>query len=264
TVGATRRPPMREDDERVVVEAIVAPGSAIQRPLAGLALTSRFGVVPLGVHRHGHVAGADLGSTQLRPADTGLLDGTASGLAALAGEGDFINISETRSRPFRRTQAPLAIGALAGVVILAAFDVMDIGALAMIAVALILITRCIDLDEALQSIDGPVLILIFAMLAFGIGLQNSGAMTMIVGTLGPLLADAPPFVVLLGIYLITSTLTEMVTNNAVAVILTPLAIGLAGQIGLDPRPFVIAVMFGASAAFATPIGYQTNTLVYGA
>src|SRR5690606_37725552 len=91
-----------------------------------------------------------------------------------------------------------------------------------------------------------------------------GAVELIVGGITPYLADMPPMVTLVAIYFVTSLLTEIVTNNAVAVILTPIAIGLATQMGVDPRPFVVAVMFGASASFATPIGYQTNTLVYGA
>ena len=102
------------------------------------------------------------------------------------------------------------------------------------------------------------------MLAFAIGLDQAGTIELVVSWLAPVLQDASPFVLLIGIYLLTSLLTEMITNNAVAVILTPIAIGLAVQLGHDPRLYVIAVMFGASATFATPIGYQTNTLVYGA
>ena len=102
------------------------------------------------------------------------------------------------------------------------------------------------------------------MLIVGAGLQHTGAVAVMVDALVPLIQGLPPVVTLAAIYLITSVLTETVTNNAVAVIVTPIAIGLATQLGLDPRPFVVAVMFGASASFATPIGYQTNTLVYGA
>ena len=97
----------------------------------------------------------------------------------------------------------------------------------------------------------------------GAGLEAAGSVELIVSYAQPLLANAPPFVVILSIYLLASTLTELVTNNAVAVILTPIAIQLGLALGLDPRPLVVAVMFAASAAFSTPIGYQTNTLVYG-
>jgi di/tricarboxylate transporter len=149
-------------------------------------------------------------------------------------------------------------------VFLAAFGLMDISVLAMLAVAGILLLRCMDGDEAWHSIEGSILILIFAMLIVGAGLRNTGAVEIVVGWLAPLFAMAPPFVTLLLVYLLASVLTEMISNNAVAVLVAPIAIGLALQLGIEPRPFVVAVMFGASASFATPIGYQTNTLVYGA
>ena len=102
------------------------------------------------------------------------------------------------------------------------------------------------------------------MLVVGLGLQNTGAVALLVGWLSPPIAGLPPFLALLSVYLLASALTETVTNNAVAVVFTPIAIGLSQSTGLDPRSLVVAVMFGASASFATPIGYQTNTLVYGA
>jgi len=101
------------------------------------------------------------------------------------------------------------------------------------------------------------------MLAVGAGLQHSGAMALIVHLMVPVLKTLPPFFVIWSIYLLTSILTELVSNNAVAVVITPIAIGLAAALGIDPRPLVVAVMVAASASFATPIGYQTNTLVYG-
>lgn len=149
-------------------------------------------------------------------------------------------------------------------VILAALGIADIGILAMIAVATILLLRCIDADEAWGAIEGSILVLIFAMLIVGKGLENAGSVALIVDTVAPVLKTMSPLVALLAVYFLASLLTELVTNNAIAVLLTPIVIGLAQQMGLDPRAFVVAVMFGASASFATPIGYQTNTLVYGA
>jgi di/tricarboxylate transporter len=102
------------------------------------------------------------------------------------------------------------------------------------------------------------------MLMIGLGMQRSGAIDLVARSVAPHLVDTSPLVTLLIVYLLTSTLTETITNNAVAVVMAPIVIGLAGQIGIDPRPLVVAVMFAASASFATPIGYQTNTLVYGA
>ncbi len=173
-------------------------------------------------------------------------------------------MSETPARAFRRNKAPIALGVLASVVILAALFDLPIQLLAIIGVGLVLITQCIEPEEAWSSIDGNTIVLIFAMLAFGKGLENAGTVQLMVSAMQPMLINASPLVILISLYALTSVLTEMVSNNAVAVILTPLAIALAAAIGIDPRPLVMAVMFGASASFATPIGYQTNTLVYGA
>ena len=262
-VGLRRGPDIAA--ESVVVEAVVAPlkASAGER-IADLPLGRRYGVRVLGAHRHRHIPGPDLENVRLRPADKLLLEGPAEGFDALAEEADLVSVSRPSGRAFRRGKAPIAVLALAGVVILAALNVMDIGILAMLAVAAILVLRCIDGEEAWGSIEGSILILIFAMLIVGAGLANTGAVELIVRYLAPFLTDVPPVVALVVVYFVASILTELVTNNAVAVILTPIVIALAAQMGIDPRPLVVAVMFGASASFATPIGYQTNTLVYGA
>ena len=262
-VGLRRGPDIAA--ESVVVEAVVAPlkASAGER-IADLPLGRRYGVRVLGAHRHRHIPGPDLENVRLRPADKLLLEGPAEGFDALAEEADLVSVSRPSGRAFRRAKAPIAVLALAGVVILAALNLMDIGILAMLAVAAILVLRCIDAEEAWGSIEGSILILIFAMLIVGAGLANTGAVELIVRYLAPFLTDVPPVVALVVVYFVASILTELVTNNAVAVILTPIVIALAAQMGIDPRPLVVAVMFGASASFATPIGYQTNTLVYGA
>jgi di/tricarboxylate transporter len=164
---------------------------------------------------------------------------------------------------YRGTRAPIALGVLSAVVLLAAADAAPIVALALSGVAIVLLTRCIDAKEAWASIDAEVLVVIFSMLIVGMGLREAGSVRLIVASVEPLLLNAGPFVLLLGIYAVTSALTEAVTNNAVAALMTPLVIELAGELGRDPRPLVVAVMFAASASFATPIGYQTNTLIYG-
>ncbi|TKT77522.1 SLC13 family permease [Aquamicrobium sp. LC103] len=251
--------------ETVAVEAVVAPHRATAgERLVDLPLGRRYGIRVLGAHRHRHVPGPDLEGVRLRPADKLLLEGPPDNFEALTEDADLVSISRPSARPYRRGKAPIALFALGVVVLLAALDVMDIGILAMLAVAAILVLRCIDNDEAWGSIDGSVLVLIFAMLIIGAGVEKSGGVQLIVESVTPHLAGMSPFVTLVVVYAITSILTEVVTNNAVAVLVAPIAIGLAAQLGVDPRPFLIAVMMGASASFATPIGYQTNTLVYGA
>jgi len=112
-------------------------------------------------------------------------------------------------------------------------------------------------------VDGRLIAMIFAMLAVGEGLDNAGAVKLIVDAVAPFLKGLPPFMALAAVYFLGLVMTEFLSNNAVAVIFTPIAMQLAVTLGLDPRPFAVAVMFSASVAFATPIGYQTHMMVYG-
>jgi len=250
--------------ETTTVEALISPGcQMVGRSLRGLHLRRRYGVYPLAVHRRNQNLGTDLGDIVIQVGDTLLLEGDAGDIQTMSHDLQLVDLTKPEARSFRRSYAPLVILTLAGVVILSALGVAPIFALGMVAVALVLITRCIDAEEAFASVDGRLLVLIFSMLAIGAALQESGAVALLANAVAPYLMGLPPFLVVWAIYLLTSVLTELVSNNAVAVVVTPIAIALAGSLGIDPRPLVVAVMVAASASFATPIGYQTNTLVYG-
>ncbi|WP_298920150.1 SLC13 family permease [uncultured Roseobacter sp.] len=250
--------------ETTTVEVLITPGCRmVGRLLGSMRLRRRYGVYPLAVHRRNQNIGRQLDDLIVRVGDTLLLEGAPADIQRLAADMDMVDVSQPSVRAFRRSHAPIAIAALVGIVLLAAFNVAPILLLAVLAVALVLVTGCIDADEAFSFVDGRLLALIFAMLSVGAALQHSGAVAMIVDAVSPALMSLPPSLVVLVVFLMTSTFTEIVSNNAVAVIMTPLAIGLATALGLDPRPLVVAVMIAASCAFATPIGYQTNTLVYG-
>ncbi|TNF21175.1 MAG: SLC13 family permease [Rhodobacteraceae bacterium] len=248
-----------------VVEVLVGPNTrALHKVIGRLHWRRRFGVYPMALHRGGTALDMRLSMMRLAVGDTLLLDGTADDIARLVEEERLIMLSPVAARAFRRSRAPIAIATMAAVVVLAALNVAPILTLALVGVAIVFLTKCIDADEGIGSIDGRLLLLIVSMLTLGSALEQSGALTLIVEGVSPLLATARPIVALLLVYALTSILTELVTNNAVAVLMAPIAAGIALQLGLDPRPFVVAVMFGASASFATPIGYQTNTLVYSA
>jgi len=250
--------------ETTTVEVLVTPGCRmIGKSLGNLRLRRRYGVYPLAVHRKNQNIGRQLDDLIVRVGDTLLLEGAPEDVRRLAVDMEMVDVSRPSARAYRRSHAPLAIVALIGLVALAGMGVAPIFLLAVLAVALVLITRCIDAEEAFGFVDGRLLTLIFSMLAIGTALEASGAVRMIAEGLAPWLAKLPPFLIVWVIYLLTSLLTELVSNNAVAVVLTPIAIGLAQVMGLDARPLVVAVMVAASASFATPIGYQTNMLVYG-
>jgi di/tricarboxylate transporter len=250
--------------ETTTVEALITPGcKMIGRSLGSLRLRRRFAVYPLAVHRRNQNIGRQLDDLIVKVGDTLLLEGAPADIQRLSIEMDMVDVSKPSARAFRRSHAPVVIAALIGLVTLAAFGVAPIFLLSILAVSLVLITRCIDAEEAFSFVDGRLLALIFSMLAIGAALEASGAVSLIANAIAPSLANLPPFLIVWAIYLLTSVLTELVSNNAVAVVVTPIAIGLATAIGIDPRPLVVAVMVAASASFATPIGYQTNMLVYG-
>ena len=250
--------------ETTTVEVLITPGcKMVGRNLGGLRLRRRFGVYPLAVHRRNQNIGRQLDDLVVRVGDTLLLEGAPADIQRLSQEMQMVDVSQPSARAFRRGHAPIAVLAVLGVVVLAGLGVAPILPLSLVAVAVVLLTRCIDADEAFSFIDGQLLALIFAMLAIGAALEHTGAVALVVNAVAPLLQGLAPFMIVWAIYLLTSLLTEMISNNAVAVVVTPVAIGLSQAMGVDPRPLVVAVMLAASCSFATPIGYQTNMMVYG-
>ncbi len=250
--------------ETKTVEVLITPGCRmIGRTLGAMRLRRRYGVYVLAVHRRNQNIGRQLDELVVRVGDTLLLEGSPADIQKLAADMDMVEVAQPSGRAYRRSHAPIAIASLIGIVLLAALGVAPILMLSIIAVAVVLATRCIDADEAFSFVEGRLLALIFAMLAIGAALESSGAVELIINAIAPSLGMLPPFLIVWAVYLLTSVLTELVSNNAVAVVVTPIAIGLAQAVGVDPRPLVVAVMLAASASFATPIGYQTNMLVYG-
>lgn len=246
------------------VEVLITPGCRmIGRSLGELRLRRRYGVYVLAAHRRNQNIGRKLDDLVVAVGDTLLLEGSHEDIARLAEDQELVDVSHPTARPYRRRQAPIAMAVLLGVVVLSALDVAPIMLLSFLGVVIILVLRCIDADEAFEFIEGRLLAMIFGMLAVGEALDQAGAVDLIVTTATPYLAELPGWAVIAAVYILGLVLTEFLSNNAVAVILTPIAIELGRQLGYDPRAFAVAVMFSASVAFATPIGYQTHMMVYG-
>ncbi len=262
--AGVKQPDTPMDDEHTrLVQLVIGPAHrSVGKTLPNLPFLSRVPARVLGLSRPRHIAGPFLSSARIRHGDNLLVQTDDVSIMTLQENADLVHLQEPDSRAYRRRRAPIAIGTLALIVIGATIGILPIAALAMIGVAVVLLTRCIDSEEAWDALDGNVLVLIFAMLAVGKGLENAGTVQLIVETILPLLNMIPPLALIIAVYSLTSLLTETATNNAVAVIMTPLVIGIAEQTGVDVRSLLVAVMFGASASFATPVGYQTNTLVY--
>ena len=252
-------------ERTVTMEASVGPNSHLRgKPIKDLKLRRKYGVYLMAVHRQEQNISRDLPEVRLQFADTVLLEGPPEGLRRLMQDGGIVNLAEPAEQAMRRSKAPIALATIAVVMILAALGVMPIAGLAVIGAVVVMMTGCVEADEAYEAIDWPILFLIFGMLGMSLGMQETGAAKLIVETMVGLMQGLGPLAVLAAVYLLTNLLTEMVTNNAVAILIGPIVIALALELGYDPRPFIITVMFAASASFATPIGYQTNTFVYGA
>ncbi|MFN4090022.1 MAG: SLC13 family permease [Alphaproteobacteria bacterium] len=254
-----------EARQTTVMEGIVGPRSRLAGYRIGeLNFRRLYGVYILAVHRRGADLSAGFQDVRLEFGDTLLLEGPPEGLRRLFDRRVLVNLTQPGERPLRRSKAPIALGAVFAVMAVSALELLPIEAAALIAAVFVVAAGCLTADEAYASIHWNILFLIFGMLGVGLAMEKSGAVAIIVAAALPYLGLLGPLAVLAGIYLLTSLLTEMVSNNAAAILLTPIAIAVAQQLGADPRPFVMAVLFAASASFATPIGYQTNTFVYSA
>lgn len=250
-----------------VVEAIIGPHSSlIGSSVRDSHVRRRYGVLVTAVHRRGVELEEGYQDVTLAFGDTLLIEGPERNLVQLQDDEDFLSLSETSVQAPRRSRVFLAVGILAAVVLLSAFEMMAITSAALIGAVLVILTRCVDAKDAYRSIEWPILFLIYAMLSIGRAMETTGGAELIAKSLVGSMSGMGmgPLWILAGIYLLSSVLTELVTNNAVAILLTPIVIAIAASLEVDARPFIVAIMFGASASFITPIGYQTNTYVYGA
>lgn len=260
-----------EQREALLIEGMVGPDSDLAgRTLPELTFRQRFNSMILAIHRRGANITSHLETHPLQFGDTLLVEGTKEGINRLMAERGFVTLSEPKEQPFRRERAPVAIAAMIGFIGLGAFGVLPTFTLAFLAALTVVVGGCVSPRDAYEAIEWRIIFLIIGMLGVGSAMQSSGAAETIANSLagGVNALSIPdawhPYVLLAVVYLLASMFTEMVSNNAVGVLLTPIAYNLAVSSGYSAIPFIIAVMFGASASFTTPIGYQTNTYVYGA
>lgn len=248
-----------------LVEAVVSRSS----PMLGKTLRegnfrARYDAAVLAVHRHGEKLKTGLGLLELKPGDTLLLLAGPDFLKRWNQSRDFYLISKVGNLPvLNRKKTVVSLLCLLGMVTLSAFGIMDILEAAILSVMALLLTRTITVVEARRSIELNVLIVIAASLGISMALQKTGAAAFLASWVINHVLFLGPIGLLAAIYLVTSVMTEVITNNAAAALVFPIAISTAAQANLDPIPFVIAVAVAGSASFATPIGYQTNMMIYG-
>ncbi len=252
-------------DDTITMEGVVAPGSfLIGQFVDGFNKADSYHAQIIALHRHNSQISKDFNTVKLSVGDTVLIKGEEAELARLFAHDQLTNLSKPQHEPFHKQHAPIAIVALFAAIGLATLDILPIAGGAFIAAVAVMFTGCIKVQDAYKALQGSVLFLIYAMLAISIAMEKTGALKLLVDSIMTVARDLPPAVIISILYLLTSCITEVFSNNAAAVMLTPIAVGMAQSMGVDPRAFAVAIMFGASASFATPVGYQTNTLVFNA
>lgn len=251
-------------NDRNLVEAVVAPSN----PLNGLTIKdgefrNRFGAVVLAVSRDGERLKKKVGDIRLRTGDILLLEAARDFTSRFRSSNDFLLVSTLSSNGKPNTEkAWIAWLILAGMVLLAATSVLTMFKAAFLAAGAMVVFKCCKLTDARRSIDWQVLIVIAAALGIGNALQVTGIAEQLAGGFITMMGLSP-YTALVATYIITWILTEMITNNAAAALIFPLAVSVAASLGVNAMPFIMIVIFAASASFATPIGYQTNLMVMG-
>jgi di/tricarboxylate transporter len=250
--------------ERCLVEAVVGPEFfGLDQTIRESRFRSRFRAAILSVCRQGHRLDGKIGDIRLQMGDTLLMEASDDFVSQYRSRRDFLLVSAlNESTPPDFDKAPVAIGTLLLMVLASAAGLVSILEASIIAAGMMLASRCVSVSRARRNVDLSVLIVIASSFALGAAMVKTGNARLIAE--GLLFSDAiTPWQALILMYLITVLVTELITNNAAAVLMFPVAMSLAEQLGVSYMPFVIAIMFAASASFITPLGYQTNLMVYG-
>ena len=253
------------ENTSIILELIIPPQSSlVGSRLEESRLYRDSNVHIIAIQRSGlHYTEQKLKDIQLRNGDILLIWCPESHLVNLRAETDLIIVEDVHHELVHKHKARRAFLIFSGMILAASTGVADIMLCAMAAVLLMLLTGCLQLRDAYRGIQGSVLLLIIGTFALGAAMEKTGASKYYAGAFLELLSGSGPVVILAGIMLVTSISTQMLSNNATAILMLPIAISAAVELGVNPKSFIIAVCFGASACFATPIGYQTNLLVYG-
>lgn len=257
--------PLIAEDQQLA-EVVVVPGS----PLAGSTLKNvrfidHFKLVAIALHRGGKAIDLyrKLGNVSLHVGDVLLVQGPRENIAKMKKQGDLLILDATTDLPHSE-KAPIALLIMASIIIFAATGILPIAVSALCGVILMLLTRCMNWKDASLALSTQVVLIVVASLALGEALLSTGGADYLAETFVAIFSGAPPVVILSGLMLLLAILTNVVSNNAAAVIGTPIAISVANQLNLSPEPFVIAVLFGANMSYATPVAYKTNLLVMNA
>ncbi len=249
-------------ERRVIAEAVVAPASRLDgRTLAQTGFRAETGCSVLGIQRRSRMIRASISSLRIEAGDVLLVMGSGSNVTGLRNNRDVLLLEWSATDVPMTELAPKALAVFGVIVSLAAFQIIPIVVAAMLGVVGMLVTGCLNVRQAARAIDRRVFTIVGAALALGAALSATGGASFIASGVVDGLEGAPTAVILSGFFLVIAVLTNVLSNNATAVLFTPIAVSIAAKLGVDPMPFIVAVIFGANCSFATPMGYQTNLLV---
>lgn len=252
-----------EHAERRLVEAVVSPHcAAVGQRIRDARFRDQYGAVVLAVARHGERIEGNLGTITLRAGDTLLLEARPAFVSRQRFAKDFLLVNDLQTEPLRHEKAYVAWSILIGVVLLAGTGVISMLNASLLGACLMVISGCCSISTAERSLDLKVLITIGAAFALGIALKKTGVAALLANSVLALSAGEA-WLMLVMVYFCVSVLTEVITNNGAAILMLPIALTITEQAGVAHEPFVLAIMMAASASFATPLGYQTNLMVYG-
>ncbi len=253
-----------EDENIILVEAFISPGSQlVESTLKEVNFRRTFKSNALAIRSHGRTIREKIGKIRLEYGDSLLILTNRDQLEELRRSPDFLVLEEVRGSFLRKDKVYYAVGTFVGIIVLAVLDILSIMEAAVIGTGFMILTRCFSLRELYSHLSWQTLVMLACLIPLGTAMENTGLAALIADKWVEQLQDWGPVGVLSGMYLLTSLLTSIISNNATAVLMIPIALSTALQLQVDPKPFVMAVMFAASASFMTPVGYQTNLFIFG-
>ncbi len=251
-------------EEVVLVEAVIAPNSPFQgRSVESVRFRNLLGATVLAIRHRNELVHENLRTAKLTAGDALLLEIRRNRLEALKARDDFVLVSEFDVETFRQSKVVPSILIVAGVVLVASLGILPIVVSALVGCVLMILTRCLDAEEAYAAVDWKVIVLLAGVLSLGTALEKTGAAALLSDGLISVVGQWGPVALVSAFFLLTSLLTAVMSNGATAALLAPVAITTAELLGVSARPFLMAVTFAASVSFMTPVGYQTNTIIYG-
>ncbi len=257
------------EDKLVMVEAVIATNSIFEgRTVKEIGFRQNYGATVLAIRHRGELMRDKVGSTVLRSGDTLLIETEKEKLPLLRklelrGRNTFLIVSEVGLPEYRKDKMLTVVLTFIAIITVASLNILPIMMAAIAGSMFLVVTRCISMEEAYVAIDWKVIFLLAGAISLGVAMDSSGAANLISTSLIDLVGSLGPAAIVSLLYLVTTLLTSIMSNNASAVLLAPIAISVSVAMDVDARPFLMAITFAASSSFMTPVGYQTNTMIYG-